>query len=161
MKIPQSNLFAAAVIVLTTFSFGQEEHEKKIQQSDLPPAVQQTVAKEKGRFSISGFEQETENGRTIYEAKFKIPGSPNKTDKSIGMDANGSIIEVEEVIAKSALPRAVLQGLNAQAANGKIVKFKTITKNGQLVAYEANVMKGGKKSEVQVGPDGKPLGHEE
>jgi hypothetical protein len=29
------------------------------------------------------------------------------------------------------------------------------------VAYEAQVMTGGKKSEVQVGPDGKPLNHEE
>jgi hypothetical protein len=29
-----------------------------------------------------------------------------------------------------------------------------------LVAYEAQVLTGGKKSEIQVGPDGAPLAHE-
>jgi hypothetical protein len=29
------------------------------------------------------------------------------------------------------------------------------------VAYEAKIMTDGKKSEIQVGPDGKPLDHEE
>ena len=31
----------------------------------------------------------------------------------------------------------------------------------KLVAYEAQVTTNGKRSEVQVGPDGKPLDHEE
>jgi uncharacterized membrane protein YkoI len=161
MKISQISLLAAAAIAFATSSLGQEEQEKKIQQSDLPPAVQKTVAKEKAGFSVSGFEQQTENGQTVYEAKFRLPGTFHKTDKSITMDANGSVIEVEEWISKYALPKAVLQELSAQTANGKIVKFKEITKNGQLVAYEAKVMRDGKKSEVQVGPDGKPLDHEE
>jgi hypothetical protein len=38
---------------------------------------------------------------------------------------------------------------------------ESLTKKGKLVAYEAKVNTGGKKSEVQVGPDGKPLDHEE
>jgi uncharacterized membrane protein YkoI len=101
------------------------------------------------------------NGQIFYEAKFKLPGGFNKTDKSVTMDANGSIIEVEEWISKYALSRPVLQGLTTQAGEGKIVKVKTVTKNGQLVAYEAKVMKNGKKSEVQVSADGKPLDHEE
>jgi hypothetical protein len=37
----------------------------------------------------------------------------------------------------------------------------TIKKHDKLVAYEAQVTTNGKKSEVQVGPDGKPLDHEE
>jgi uncharacterized membrane protein YkoI len=161
MKTSKLCSLVSAVIVLNTLSLGQQTQKKRIQQSDLPPAVQQTVAKEKGALSISGFEQETENGQTVYEAQFSLPGAFHKTDKSVTMDAKGSVIEIEEWISKYALPSAVLQALNAEAANGKIVKYKTITKNGQLVAYEAKVVKDGKKSEVQVGPDGKPLDHEE
>jgi hypothetical protein len=41
------------------------------------------------------------------------------------------------------------------------VKVESITKHDRLVAYEAKVLTGTKKSEIQVGPDGKPLDHEE
>jgi len=165
MKISSGlKLVPAVACLIPLLALSQEsgqKQERKIELSELPPAVQKTVAKEKTGFSVSGFEQETKNGQTVYEAKFRIPGSFLKTDKSITMDASGSVIEAEEWISKYALSKAVLQGLSAQAGNGKIVKFKEITKNGQLVAYEAKVMKDGKKSEVQVGPDGKPLDHEE
>ena len=49
----------------------------------------------------------------------------------------------------------------AEVKDGKLVKVETITKKNKLVAYEAVVTKGGKKSEIQVGPEGKPLDHEE
>ena len=55
----------------------------------------------------------------------------------------------------------VKAGLTAKAAGGKILKVESLTKNGKLVAYEAKVEAAGKKSEIQVGPDGKPLDHEE
>jgi len=51
--------------------------------------------------------------------------------------------------------------LQAKAGNGKILKVESLTKKDKLVAYEAKVETNGKKSEVQVGPDGKPLNHEE
>ena len=53
------------------------------------------------------------------------------------------------------------EGLQAKAGKGKLLKVESVTKHDKLVAYEAQVMSEGKKSEVQVGPDGKPLNHEE
>ena len=55
----------------------------------------------------------------------------------------------------------VKAGLTAKAAGGKILKVESLTKNGKMVAYEAKLETAGKKSEIQVGPDGKPLDHEE
>jgi len=81
--------------------------------------------------------------------------------KNILMDANGAIVEVEEQVAMESLPSAVRDGLQAKAGSGKVVKVESITKNNKLVAYEAKIMTDGKKSEIQVGPDGKPLDHEE
>jgi hypothetical protein len=77
------------------------------------------------------------------------------------MDTNGQIVEVEEQVAVDSLSPAVRDGLQAKAGKGKLVKVESLTKHGKLVAYEAQVVTDGKKSEVQVGPDGKPLDHEE
>jgi hypothetical protein len=81
--------------------------------------------------------------------------------KDVLMDANGSVVEVEEQVAMDSLPGAVRDGLQAKAGKGKLLKVESITKRGNLVAYEAKVITDGKKYEVQVGPDGKPLDHEE
>jgi hypothetical protein len=59
------------------------------------------------------------------------------------------------------LSAEVRDGLQAKAGKGKITKIESITKKTKLVAYEAQVLADGKKSEIQVGPDGKPLDHEE
>ncbi len=58
-------------------------------------------------------------------------------------------------------PADVQAGLAAKAGEGKILKVESRTKKERLVAYEAHVETAGKKSEIQVGPDGKPLDHEE
>ena len=59
------------------------------------------------------------------------------------------------------LSPTVRTGLEDKAGNGKLVKVETLTKKDKLVAYEAKVLTNGKTSEVQVGPDGKALDHEE
>jgi hypothetical protein len=131
--------------------------EKKIKRSDLPPAVEKTVAAQSVGATIKGFSQEKEKGMTYYEAEMIVNGHT----KDVLTDTNGAIVEVEEQVAMDALPADVKAGLQAKAGEGKLVKVETITKKDKLVAYEAQVTKGGKKSEVQVGPDGKPLDHEE
>ena len=77
------------------------------------------------------------------------------------MAADGSIVEIEEQVVLDSLSADAKAGLQAKAGKGKILKVESLTKKGKLVAYEAQVDTGGKKSEVQVGPDGKPLDHEE
>lgn len=59
------------------------------------------------------------------------------------------------------LSAEVKSGLTAKAAGGKILTVESLTKQRKLVAYEAKVDTAGKKSEIQVGPNGKPLDHEE
>ena len=131
--------------------------EKKIKRSDLPPAVEKTVAAESKGATIRGFAQEVENGQINYEAELMVNGH----SKDISMDATGAIVEVEEQVAIDSLPAAVKDGLQAKAGQGRLVKVESIVKHDKLVAYEAQIMKDGKRSEGQVGPDGKPLDHEE
>jgi len=131
--------------------------EKKIKRSDLPPAVEKTVAAQSEGATIRGFSREKEKGQTLYEVELTVNGH----SKDVLMAADGSIVEVEEQVAPDSLSAEVKAGLQAKAGKGKIVKVESLTKKGKLVAYEAQVETNGKKSEVQVGPDGKPLDHEE
>lgn len=152
MTIPKLALVVS--LTLTTVAFAQE---KKIQRADLPPAVEKTVAVQSQGATIKGFSQEVENGQTLYEAEMTVNGH----SKDVNIDANGAVVEVEEQVELDSLPAAVKDGLQAKAGKGKITKVESITKHDKLVAYEAQVITDGKKSEVQVGPDGKPLAHEE
>lgn len=131
--------------------------EIKIKRSDLPQAVEKTVAEVSKGATIKGFSKETERGKTTYEVEMVVSGH----GKDIEIDADGGIVEVEEEVAMASLPPRVAAGLSAKAAGGKILKVESLTKNGKLVAYEAKIETSGKKSEIQVGPDGKALDHEE
>jgi hypothetical protein len=153
MKI-QMALVAAGLFVCTGGSLAQE---KKIKRTDLPAAVEKTVVTESTGATIKGFSIEREKGETLYEAEMTVNGH----SKDVLIDGSGAVVEVEEQVELERLPAEVKAGLEAKAGKGKIVKVESLTKKGKLVAYEAVVLTNGKKAEVQVGPDGKPLDHEE
>lgn len=146
----------AVAFALATIALAQGE-EKKIQRTNLPPAVQKTVAAQSQGATIKGFSHENENGQTFYEAEMMANGH----SKDVLMDTNGAIVEVGEQVVLDSLPQAVKVGLQTKAGKSKIRKVESLTKHDKLVAYEAQVTTEGKKSEVQVGPDGKALDHEE
>jgi hypothetical protein len=152
-----TRIFAGVFVSTVLFAATATAQEKKISRSDLPAAVEKTVAAQSQGATVRGFSREEENGQTFYEAELMISGR----SKDVLMDANGAVVEVEEQVEIGSLPVAVKDGLQAKAGKGKLLKVESITKHDKLVAYEAQVMTGGKRSEVQVGPDGNPLGHEE
>jgi uncharacterized membrane protein YkoI len=155
MNIPRTTSVALlAFLLMASISVAQE---KKIQRSDLPPAVEKSVAEVSKGATIKGFSQETEKGKTSYEVAMLLNGHT----KDVELSPTGAILEIEEEVAIDSLSPDVKAGLTAKAAGGKILKVESLTKNGKLVAYEAKVQTGSKKSEIQVGPDGKPLDHEE
>ncbi len=131
--------------------------EQKSKRSDLPPAVQQTVKEQSQGATIVGFTREREGGKDYFEAEMKVNGH----SRDVLMDASGKIVEVEEEVALESLPAVVKNALQTQAGSGKISKVESITKDDHLVAYEAEVLANGKRREIQAGPDGQTLAHEE
>jgi uncharacterized membrane protein YkoI len=139
------------------FAGSASAQEKKIKRSDLPAAVEKTVAAQSVGATIHGFSTEKENGQTLFEVEMTVGGH----SKDVSMTADGSIVEVEEQVALDSLSPEVKAGLQSKAGKGKILKVESLTKRDKIVAYEAKVETNGKKTEIQVGPDGKPLDHEE
>lgn len=151
------NQWKPAILAFVAITSLASADEKKIKRSDLPPAVEKTVATVSKGATIKGFSKELENGQTLYEAEMTANGH----SKDVDIDSSGAVVEVEEQVEFDSLPSDVKEGLQAKAGNGKIIKVESITKHDKLVAYEAQIRTGGKKSEVQVGPTGKPLEREE
>jgi hypothetical protein len=131
--------------------------EKKLQKSDLPAAVQKTADEQSKGATVKGYASEMEHGKLQYEVELMV----NNHSKDVTMSPDGSVLEVEEQVSLDALPAAVREGLQKKAGAGKITKVESLTKNNVLVAYEAQVHTGTKRSEVQVGPDGRALAHPE
>ena len=153
------NLLKHALIVVSVISVTAsiEAQEKKIKRSDLPAAVEKTVAEQSKGATIKGFATEVEDGKKIYEAEMIVNGH----GKDISIDEKGNVIEIEEEVAIGSLPPTVKDSLMKAAGKGNIEKVESLTKQGKIVAYEAVVKTGTKRSEIQVGPDGKKLSHPE
>lgn len=131
-------------------AFGQE---KKIARADLPAAVQHAVDQESQGATVRGLAREQE----FYEVELTVNGHT----KDVLMDSTGAVVLIEEEVALASLPAAVQAGLRSKAGAGTINRVEALTKHGTLVAYEGHIVTGDKRSEIQVGPDGKPLDHEE
>ncbi|MDP9158756.1 MAG: hypothetical protein M3O09_00805 [Acidobacteriota bacterium] len=159
MRIASASWRSFLLVALAAISFSPHSlaQEKKIKRSDLPPAVDNAVSSLGAGARISGFAEEREKGQTFYEVQMVVDGHT----KDVLLDRTGAVVEVEEEVALDKLPDEVKQGLMAKAKQGKLTKVESLTKHGKLVAYEAQVMTGRVKSEVQVGPEGIPLDHEE
>jgi uncharacterized membrane protein YkoI len=153
----RSKMFFPLIIAQILFLSGTiAAQEKQLQRSDLPAPVQKTADAQSKGATVTGYKKETEAGKPAYEVKMTINGH----SKDVTIDPSGALLEIEEQVALEALPAAVRDGLQKKAGAGKITKVESITKHGTVVAYEAKVLTAGKKTEVQVGPDGKPLDHE-
>lgn len=148
---------SALVVLVLVFVANAQGQEKHIKKSDLPPAVQKTAEEQSEGAKVRGYTQETEDGKLEYEVEMTVNGH----SKDVSIDPSGNVLEVEEGVTLSGLSAAVREGLQRKAGARKITRVESITKQGKLVAYEAHILTGTKKSEVQVGPDGKPLDHEE
>jgi hypothetical protein len=147
----------AALVLTCGLAAAATAQDKKLKRSDLPPAVGKTADAQSAGATVRGYSSATDNGQLEYEVALTVNGH----GKDVAIAPDGTLLEIEEEVAFDSLPAAVRAGLTQAAGAGKIGKVESLTKKGVLVAYEAQVLTGTKRSEVQVGPDGKPLAHPE
>jgi hypothetical protein len=144
--------FAGLSLLLAGTASAQE---KKIKRSDLPPAVEKTVAAQSAGATIRGFSTEKEKGHTLYEVEMTVNGH----GKDVSMTADGSIVEVEEQVALDSLSPEVKA--SRQTGQRQDSENRITHEERQVGRLRGKVETNGKKTEIQVGPDGKPLDHEE
>ncbi|HLH33174.1 MAG TPA: PepSY domain-containing protein [Alloacidobacterium sp.] len=140
--------------LLITAAYGAE---KQIKKTDMPAVVQKTADEQSAGAAVRGYAKDTEDGKLEYEVELVSNGHT----KDVTIDPQGNVLEVEEQVALDAVPANVRDRLQMRAGKGRITKVESLTKKGNIVAYEAQVMTGGRYSEIQVGPHGEKLEHEE
>jgi archaellin len=153
----RSRFIVAAALASVLICMPALSQEKKLTKDQLPAAVQKTVDEQSKGATVRGYSTEKEDGKTIYEVQLTVNGK----SRDVSIDPGGVVLEIEDQVDFASLPDAVQAGLKKKAGAGKILSVEALTKKGKLVAYEAVVETAGKKHEIQVGPDGKPLAHEE
>lgn len=131
----------------------EPEQEQRVTRRELPPAVARTVAAQSKGATVRGYSRERENGQTFYEVELLVNG----LSRDVLIDTTGAVVEIEEQVAPADVPVVVREALLAAAGTGKLRSVESVTKGGQIVAYEGHVNTNGKWSEVKVDPDGKKL----
>ena len=153
----RSGKWTVLLLLTCAIALPASAQERRLKRADLPAAVQKTADQESQGATVRGYSSEKNGNQLEYEVAMTVRGH----NRDVTISADGAVLEVEEEIALDSLPAPVREGLLQLAGTGKIINVESLTKRGALVAYEAHVRTGAKRSEIQVGPDGKPLAHPE
>src|SRR6266700_2439990 len=92
--------------------------EKKLDRSQLPPAVEKTVQAQSQGATIRGFSTDREGGKRVYEVQMTVDGHT----KDVEIAADGTLNEIEEEVLFDSLAGEVKAALHAEASGAKIVK---------------------------------------
>ena len=125
---------------------------KKLQQSDLPEAVQATAAKETAQGKVTGIWQRDQDGAVVYEVDLVVDGHA----RGVLINPEGVVVAVQEEVSWDKLEPSIQSGIQSQVGDGKVAKVYSISRDGKLLRYIAIVDKGGQKTKVEVGADGAP-----
>ncbi|WP_333599338.1 PepSY-like domain-containing protein [Flavobacterium sp.] len=137
-------IFLAITIALSAVVTAQTETKSKT--SKIPTVVTEAFAQE---FPKRKAKWSAEDGG--YEAEFKING----TETSAVYDKKGHRKELESAIKTNELPANALAYLKKKYPTGKITEASKITDDKNVITYEAEIKKDGKKFDVLLDSNGK------
>ncbi len=148
-----AGILAMGILVLVAGADGNEE-ELTIDQ--VPAAVKATILREANGAPIAGIERETKNGRTIYEAEFRVNGreieiqiAPDGTllSRRPETESDDDDLRIDEVPEPA---RAALRQLAGDATITEVERDR----QDRMVLYEAEWRVGETRHEAAVTPDG-------
>ncbi len=173
MIITPRNMLTGALAagMFATSGLAVAGDEVKIDQ--VPPAVRQTIERQKGAGTIDEIERETENGVVVYEVEIKRDGREHefrvREDGTLMPERRRDRVEgaVRDVVSplKTGLtldqvPAAVRQTVQAQLQGGKVDEIERETENGRIF-YEVEIERpDGTEIEIHVAEDGTLLPRE-
>ncbi len=149
--------FFTALLLASVFTVSAGAAEKRTSRAQLPEAVRKTADEQSKGAAVRDYTTDMENGQREYEAEMISNGH----SKDVTIAPGGRLLEIEEQVDLNALPAKVASALREKAGRGEITKVESITRKGVIVAYEAQVRRASKHSEIQVGANGQALNREE
>lgn len=147
---------AAGIALGLLVTVAAQATEKKVKQAGLPPAVQKTIEAQTQNAgnTVSGYTKETVEGDTIYRASLLVDGR----ERVVTVASDGSLSSVEDAVAWEAVPADVQATFTRAAGKGKLSEFRSVSKDGQIVSYNALLVTKGNRDRVSVKPHAADLG---
>jgi uncharacterized membrane protein YkoI len=163
--------FVVTLAVALTVSTGwarqeSQEHAKKANVV-LPAAVAKAVKASVPNAEIGTAELEKEAGINLYDVEFKA----DKGEIEVAED--GTVMDVATIVMMKDIPKGAAQAIRTAAAGATIKQLEKsevraeIKKEGEMgkivklatpkYVYEAELVKGDQRGEIQVAPDGKVI----
>ena len=144
----------SCAMAIALLSVSIQASERKLKEADVPKAVIDAVKTAHPDAKITGFEEEKEQGKTVYEVS--LGEGANKVELDVSPD--GKILTTETVIALNAVPGEVQKAFGA-SKYGKwtVKKVEKVVDTGheQDPRFEYQVSNAGKRAEVVFANDGK------
>ena len=124
--------------------------EKKIKQADLPPAVLRAVEAQTQNAgdTVTGYTKDTVEGETLYKASLLVGGHA----RVVTIATDGSVASVENEIEWEAVPADIQTTLTKAAGKGKLSDFRSVSKDGEIVSYNALLTTNNNRDRVSVKP---------
>ena len=133
----KTSIITVAVIILSMNTASAQ----KIKEAEVPKAVVTSFQTHFKGAKAEAWDKE-KNGE--FEAEFKM----NKVEMSANFSADGKLMETEEEIATTTLPKIATEYVTKNYAGIKIEEAAKITDSTGKVTYEAEVKKG--KEEIEL-----------
>jgi len=144
------SLLLGAFLALRSCAYAAEH---SVPCNALPAAVQQRGKSllERGT-TVHACVKDVSAGKITYEIELLTP----QGSKDVTVSPQGNVLEVEQQVDPATLPALVAAAFAKAATGGKLGKVESLTRQGQLIAFESTIEKGGKHHEVAFRPDGAP-----
>ncbi len=113
----------AAVVAIQIAAIASAQA-KKLQQSDLPEAVQATAAKEIAQGKVTAIWQREVDGAVMYEVDLVVDGHA----RGVLINPEGAVIAIQEEVPWNKLDPGIQSGLQSQAGDGKVATVYSISK---------------------------------
>jgi uncharacterized membrane protein YkoI len=121
--------------------------EKRLEKSQVPKAALAAVAAKYPKARMTGFSEEDEGGKRVYEVKLQWGGERAE----VTVSSEGKILAEERVISMREVPDAVKKTLSTGSyAKAKVSRIERVTDGAKPDAptYELQVEQGGRRHEL-------------
>jgi hypothetical protein len=98
-----------------------EEHERVIKESEVPPPALAALKKFAGGATILKIEEETEHGTRFFEGSWKTAAGSRM---EVLVTTDGDLVETEEAVQADVVPKAVLAAAHKEAGKDAKMYFE-------------------------------------
>ena len=117
-----------------------DEEARAVALADVPAGAKAAIEKAAGKNEVTGVKSEDAFGVTVYEAAWNV----GEMVHEVVVSADGTVLEMEEVVATTDAPQAVQDAVAKQFPKGSTVEVEKKT----MVFYSAEAMIGDEEKEI-------------